>query len=178
VSRDPAQERRDALDRARTWVALDRLWAEIPDTGCKGLCSDSCGPIGMSEAERDRIERLYDIRIGHGQVAASTGQCPALTGANCQVYPHRPVVCRLWGASEDLPCPHGCEPEGGLLDAAKAMVILNGSLAVDGGHPLTQEQIERAYTDQRVAELLRARARGDRAHDDELKERLVSLWTS
>nr|BFE85808.1 hypothetical protein GCM10020093_084090 [Planobispora longispora] len=33
------------------------LYAQVPDVGCKGLCSDSCGPIDMHPYERARIRR-------------------------------------------------------------------------------------------------------------------------
>jgi hypothetical protein len=27
------------------------------------------------------------------------------------VYDARPLICRLWGVSENLQCPYGCVPE-------------------------------------------------------------------
>ncbi len=38
--------------------------------------------------------------------------CPYLDieTKRCTVHENRPLICRLYGVSEGLPCPHGCKP--------------------------------------------------------------------
>lgn len=100
-----------ASDKAA--AALDELYAEIPDTGCKGLCVEACGPIGMTPLERQRIADRGTALPLLGK--PTDGACTALSEGRCAVYECRPTICRLWGAVESLPCPHGCVPDGGRL---------------------------------------------------------------
>lgn len=37
-------------------------------------------------------------------------KCPYSTPTGCEVYIHRPVVCRMFGAVEGMECPHGKKP--------------------------------------------------------------------
>ena len=37
--------------------------------------------------------------------------CPHLGAHGCQVYAERPLICRLFGTTPRLPCPHGLRPE-------------------------------------------------------------------
>lgn len=85
---------------------LDVLYAELPALDCKGLCAESCGPIRMSRAEWVRITD----RLGHEPEALPDGTCPMLTDGRCSVYDIRPMLCRLWGIVEVMPCRFGCEP--------------------------------------------------------------------
>lgn len=85
--------------------ALDALYAQIPDAGCKGLCQEFCGPVVMSSEEWQRIKERA------GNVRAVSLQCPLLSPeGKCTVYEVRPMICRLWGSVESLRCPHGCKP--------------------------------------------------------------------
>lgn len=56
----------------------------------------------------------------------------------CGVYEVRPLICRLWGIIESLPCPYGCVPEGGYLPDEDGWRLL---LAADliGGTPSREE---------------------------------------
>lgn len=71
--------------------------------------------------------------------------CPALTkDLRCGVYEIRPFVCRVWGASESLPCPWGCLPESGkLLDAVTTKDLCEQMKAVGSPSPpaMTRQQI-------------------------------------
>lgn len=115
-------------------VQIRRVWDQVPSTNCKGLCVDSCGPISASPLEQ-RLLAAHDIRLVD-PIAELTGfvitgtanDCPALVDGRCSVYEIRPTVCRLWGAVEDMPCPYGCEPEGGRLSRDAGRRILNQSL--------------------------------------------------
>jgi Fe-S-cluster containining protein len=120
--------------------SLERIYRAIPTVACRGLCAEACGPIAMSDEERRRIEqRGVDILPPDEALTLSLlhnipSTCPALVDSRCSVYEDRPVICRLWGAAESLPCPHGCEVTPGLLMDAGAHALIARSLKVGGGH--------------------------------------------
>ena len=37
--------------------------------------------------------------------------CPHLGASGCEVYDERPLICRLFGTTPSLLCPHGRHPE-------------------------------------------------------------------
>lgn len=92
---------------------LDALYAELPTIACKGQCWDSCGPISMSRIEWLRITtRLgYTPRQQIDPERPETLTCPMLKDHRCSVYELRPMICRLWGIVESMPCPWGCRPQ-------------------------------------------------------------------
>ena len=109
---------------------LDALYEQIPAIRCRGLCSESCGPIQMSAREKVRIEKASVKALGCDE------HCSMLVGGRCSVYDVRPMVCRLWGVVEAMPCPFGCVPEGGRLSNEEGMRLMKA--AVDaGGHPFS-----------------------------------------
>lgn len=172
-------ERREAMARGRLWVEMDRLWARIPDPHCQGYCHASCGPIGLSEAERDRIDRMYGKHIEDGAVRPGTMSCPALSSdGRCTVYQARPTICRLWGASDVMPCPHGCEPrDRNRLNELETMLVLNASLSLGEDNPyLPEDYLVQALSDDETEPLIRRFIGGDRSHLDELRDKLIALW--
>lgn len=93
--------------------ALDSLYAELPTLDCKGLCSNSCGPVFMSRLEWKRITD----KLGREPKGGADLTCPMLTCmGRCSVYDERPMLCRLWGLVESMPCVYGCKPERVLTD--------------------------------------------------------------
>lgn len=144
-------------------VAIEAVWARVPDAGCKGLCQDCCGPIGMSEAERARIARRHGLTIRDAETQPGTSNCPALTDGTCRVYPDRPTVCRLWGASAVMPCPHGCIPAVGHLSPADSARIMRDSIAIDGSRAgVPPGLLEQVVTHPVAGPLFSAAMRGDR----------------
>jgi len=132
---------------------LDALYAELPTIACQGLCSSSCGPIEMTEPEWKRIQ----LRLGHTPRAIST-TCPMLVRERCSVYTIRPMICRLWGIVERMPCPWGCKPEPGYLTTresftlmARAEIIGAGSGEALAGARELLARLESA-TDEEIAE--------------------------
>lgn len=87
---------------------IDLLYATLPTLECQGKCQESCGPIYMSRGEWERIK----TKLGW-EPKAKNLTCPMLHRAsgNCRVYQERPMLCRLWGLVESMPCPWGCKPE-------------------------------------------------------------------
>lgn len=63
----------------------------------------------MYKGEWARVKRSAGRtpRLAPGQMT-----CPMLSPTGkCTVYTVRPFICRLWGATPTLQCPHGCKPE-------------------------------------------------------------------
>lgn len=89
---------------------LRRIWLRIPLPAfyCKGLCVDSCGPIGLTPLER----RLIETHTGQPlRWVRDNFDCAYLDPAGrCSIYEVRPTVCRLYGAIPELACEHGCVP--------------------------------------------------------------------
>lgn len=125
---------------------LEELWGTIPQVSCKGLCQDSCGPIAMSNVEEARIrERGFEIpSMAEALAALDRGEdyyCPALVDGRCGVYEDRPTICRLWGATESMPCPHGCTPDTALTqEQSHALLRLSAEAGggMAGGFPASQ----------------------------------------
>lgn len=119
-------------------VTVRHTWEQVPAMDCRGLCTDSCGPIDASPAERAILaSRGIDLpTIAPGQLARWAAgfeeppACPALDATgDCTVYDVRPLICRMWGAIDPMPCPYGCEPAGGRLshDTARSLLARLGA---------------------------------------------------
>lgn len=100
--------------------ALRRLHLLIPTFECVPGCTDCCGPIPFSAWEWEKVQ---DKRH------ATSIKCPYECKTGCSIYEQRPMMCRVFGATEDrrLLCPHGKGPE----------------------KPLTEEQLERIMKEYR-----------------------------
>lgn len=101
------------------------------------MCQDSCGPIAMSVEEDTRL-RARGVEIPsmvEAVEAIERGEdyyCPALQDGRCSVYDDRPTICRLWGATQSMPCPHGCTPPDA-LSQEESYALLNLAAEVGGG---------------------------------------------
>ena len=84
---------------------LDDLYRGIPAFGCRPGCTDCCGPVPFSAQEWARINPEERRK-------AKSLTCPYAGKRGCAIYERSPMVCRLFGASEDarLRCRHGCGP--------------------------------------------------------------------
>jgi len=93
---------------------LQKIYNSLPRLQCKKLCHESCGPLGMSKLEYDRIIK----KTGKPPVFLKKQQCCSLLNRDktCKVYGIRPFICRLFGLVEKMKCPHGCVPERWLSD--------------------------------------------------------------
>lgn len=123
-------------------AVLERLYARIPSMHCRGLCWDSCGPIMMSDLERERLAQrgfrvpvygLDDLAADRRRAAAGhdVPTCPALSALGaCRAYDVRPLICRAYGATDGLPCVHGCEPTGQTLTRAEFAQLMRKVQAV------------------------------------------------
>lgn len=94
----------------------------IPTFACVPGCHDCCGPVVASAWELKRLPTPDPIKRA-GCYSADGLSCPHLGPTGCQVYDERPLVCRMFGTVEKLPCPHGRRPAV-MLDPAVEREIL------------------------------------------------------
>ncbi len=107
------------LQKDTTVMDEQRLWSiyrSIPIGDCDGCheCGEKCaGEIKMTRLEFLRIRAYLGDRAAPAQRQRAVGEfaapCrfydPSLPG--CIVYPVRPLICRLFGLVQWLPCPIG-----------------------------------------------------------------------
>jgi Fe-S-cluster containining protein len=121
---------------------LDELYSRLPRLDCQGVCADSCGPIPAGGAERERMERARGRRLEAPEIRTEIDghieachECSMMDDGRCSVYDIRPMICRLWGMTELLPCPYGCIPEGGRLSVREGSAFLADAYAIAGWPP-------------------------------------------
>lgn len=132
------------LARILAATTLDELYACIPrPVGCTGECWDSCGPIGYSKLEGERMSAAGH-RPPNVHEPRTQFMCTALTAdRRCSVYDARPAICRLWGVSEAMPCDHGdCYTPNPLTEAESA-ALMNRAQQIGGEAPGMREHFER-----------------------------------
>lgn len=108
------------------------VWASAPDVGCKGLCSDCCGPVLMSPAE-ERVLADKGITIDFDR---ETLVCDKLVLGRCSIYDDRPLICRMWGGVDYflMRCPHGCATQLSNAEAAVIFAAMENLERRRGGH--------------------------------------------
>ena len=87
---------------------LADLRARIPTFTCVVGCHDCCGPVTASAEEVSRLPVKTDAEH---EAALSDYNCVYLGKHGCEVYGERPLICRLFGTTASLPCPHGRHPD-------------------------------------------------------------------
>lgn len=118
---------------------LTELIKRADTVKCKGLCAEACTAFKTSRAEDRRCQKFA---VEHGFQPASLRKhlaenkdrlgspesvCPYLKEGRCVVHDVRPVICVIYGASDRLPCPHGCEMEGPRLTDAETLILLHAT---------------------------------------------------
>lgn len=77
----------------------------LPPMRCDAGCGKCCG---IAPASPDEYRAVVRYAKEHNITPKKQGlTCPFYQGGTCAVYPVRPVMCRVFGHSEDLSCPHG-----------------------------------------------------------------------
>lgn len=86
-----------------TKTKIQQLYDKIPSFRCKEGCTDCCDNWIQFAPEEE-------ARCGGFDFCADA--CPKLKkNEGCTVYQNRPFICRLFAASEVMPCPHGFAPQ-------------------------------------------------------------------
>jgi Fe-S-cluster containining protein len=70
-----------------------------------------------------------------GERKADSLTCPYLEEERCTVYEVRPLICRLWGLVESMPCPWGCKPERYLTHEEGHELLARAAEIQSGGMP-------------------------------------------
>ncbi len=94
---------------------LQRVYSRLPTANCRGCtdCATRC--IGNLKITRTEFEAIRDYLGGEifrpvlrraGQMATPC-EFSDPNGPRCMIYPVRPLICRLFGLVEWLPCPRG-----------------------------------------------------------------------
>jgi Fe-S-cluster containining protein len=165
-------------------AALDALYAELPALECRGLCWHSCGPIDMSDTERQRIAERgvtiprYDRTAAERyQATGAVEACPALGPfRTCSVHDIRPMICRLWGSTETMRCPYGCRPSRELTEA-ESYALLERSREAGGVEdaPAIDAYLAELARDPAIQPVLRRYMAGDASVEPQLIEALRRL---
>jgi Fe-S-cluster containining protein len=121
----------------RRRLSLDDVYRQIPPVDCRGQCLESCGPISMSRQEQGKLlaQGINIPPMAEAIAALEKGEdyyCPALIEGRCSVYDDRPTICRLWGATESMPCAYGCTPDDALTQE-ESYRLLRLAAEVGGG---------------------------------------------
>lgn len=85
-----------------------RLREQVPSFECVPGCHDCCGPVTTSSEEMSRLPVKTDDE--HTE-ALDDLRCVHLGPDGCTVYTERPLICRLFGTTPNMPCPNGRRPE-------------------------------------------------------------------
>ena len=117
--------------RSEAGVSADHaaIYARVPAIDCQRRCARHCGPIVATEVEWSRMEAATG-----GRAWGEDTVCPHLDRASglCRAHALRPLICRLWGVVETMPCPYGCQPERWLSEE-EATALVEELIALDGG---------------------------------------------
>lgn len=118
------------MTRTKRLRILNEIYAQIPSPNCKGLCWRACTGVPVFPIERAQLEatgrkisgeRFVSVRADNETVVLTGPQeepCPFLVERRCSAYDVRPMICRVFGAAEGLPCPFGCTPPLGPISDA------------------------------------------------------------
>jgi uncharacterized protein len=108
---------------------LRALYDELPELECLGLCAEACAYIGMTSLEQHLISAN-----GGPEISMLDDPCPALNFmGRCSVYEDRPLICRLWGIADDMPCHYGCKPSR-QLTRNEGFDLLRRAREISGDH--------------------------------------------
>jgi len=97
---------------------LARTFARLPTADCDGChrCASKCvGDLKITRTEFEAIREylggpIWQPRIRGAGEMLKPCEFQDPDGWHCMVYPVRPLVCRLFGVVEWLPCPVGRIP--------------------------------------------------------------------
>jgi uncharacterized protein len=111
---------------------LEKVYAQVPVIDCRGNCWDTCTRFPVTRAENRRLRRETGQEIEPAGRQRQLPPCPLLVNLRCSAYDIRPLLCRLWGASQIFPCNYGCVPAAGLLSVKTTYLLLARAYELSG----------------------------------------------
>ncbi len=102
---------------------------------CPRTCSDCCGPVPFTGTEFKALPRQHRRTLSMLQASPQNrGRCAFSTHDGCMIYENRPLVCRLFGASEQpmMQCPHGAKADNPLTSQETARMVRDAILGNKG----------------------------------------------
>lgn len=132
---------------------LQAVYDKLPPMACKRLCRECCGPIAFTPIEAYLMEQAGAGDEVHAMEDEDGGTfwlvepvCPLLDWkGECSIYDARPFICRLWGLTETMKCPHGCVPVGGHLSDREGVRLLAEAMAAGGANFHSPDEMVAAY---------------------------------
>jgi Fe-S-cluster containining protein len=79
--------------------------AIVPHMACDKGCTDCCGVVAVSQGEYEAL-LAHAFKKNIKPVRQGT-TCPWFQDGGCSVYEARPFVCRFFGHTDLMTCPHG-----------------------------------------------------------------------
>lgn len=127
------------------WLLIEGIAAKSP---CKASCSACCTmPVDISKSEAYVISKNYGIdpvnfkQERHLDLTKyEKGNCPFLLDNKCQIYPLRPLVCRIYHSLDPVSTMCGTKEKGlqfnirsmpGFMELLKMLVM--GNPSIEGG---------------------------------------------
>jgi hypothetical protein len=102
--------------------------------------------LQASTVEAEQMQRASGRPLSFSAVS---GKCTYLNEhGRCDVYAVRPLVCRIFGASEKLPCVWGCKPLDKPFNEREEGVLFLKVLQLGGGQPMVSLPDDMAVFDQ------------------------------
>ena len=97
---------------------LEELYATLPKIECQRKCNAACGPVVFASVEIANVQAAgHKLPVAQNHLIHGSMTCSALKSGGCSIYEQRPGICRLYGLTKLLECPHGCKPERWLSEA-------------------------------------------------------------
>jgi len=93
------------IELARAHKAWYRIISRIPEADCVEGCDLCC-----REAHRHAMQTWLDeqgLPIKIRRTTIKRGCSAYVCSGGCPVYERRPLICRLYGVSQSLPCDYG-----------------------------------------------------------------------
>lgn len=115
---------------------IKRLRNKIPEFNCQKGCVECCGPVPWVFWEKKQIQELVNISELDPQksiISKDGVSCPyCAQGIGCLVYKERPILCRIFGISEDdrIKCPKA-KPIAALLSINQTHQIMDEYLKLN-----------------------------------------------
>ncbi len=112
-------------------MTLDDLYKMIPSVPCPSGCISCCKKFGIPSRNEEEDRRLKEYlkihnipgRVNDFEVSDEDNTCPYVTTKGCAVYPARPFICRLYGASPSYPCIENIKPFNMLTSEEEAEIL-------------------------------------------------------